>query len=85
MAPIEDPEIAVAVMVVQGVISSNVSPTLREVIGDYFALKDKDAKNGFTVDYEIFFDGDNRDNTEEKVFGSVDIPAEEPEEGSAGE
>jgi penicillin-binding protein 2 len=85
MAPIEDPEIAVAVMVVQGAISSNVSPTLREVIGDYFALKDRDAQNGFTVDYEIFFDGDNRENTEEKVFGSVAIPAEESEEEPAGE
>jgi penicillin-binding protein 2 len=77
VAPLEDPEIAVVVLLVQGATSANATVTLREVIGDYFALKDQDAKNGFTVNYEAFFNNDNRDNTEEKVFGSVEIPAGE--------
>jgi penicillin-binding protein 2 len=86
MAPADDPEIAVAVMIVQGSISSNVSPTLREVIGDYFSLKERDSKKGFTVDYELFFDNDNRNNTEEKVFGTVTVPGEEEDEdGEDGE
>ena len=35
MAPVEDPKIAVVVMLVQGGISSNAAPVAREIIGSY--------------------------------------------------
>ncbi|MDR2610830.1 MAG: hypothetical protein LBC58_05180 [Clostridiales Family XIII bacterium] len=68
LAPADNPEIAVVVMIVQGDKSANASPTLRECIGKYFELKNGDERSGFTVDYKTFFDGDNRDNTIEKVY-----------------
>ena len=35
LAPAEDPQIAVAVMLVQGKSSSNAAPVVREIIGKY--------------------------------------------------
>lgn len=40
MAPAEDPEIAVAVMIAQGDTASNAGPVAREVMGKYFQLKE---------------------------------------------
>lgn len=40
MAPAEDPEIAVAVMIAQGNTASNAAPVAREVMGKYFQLKE---------------------------------------------
>jgi penicillin-binding protein 2 len=68
LAPADDPEVAVVVMIVQGDKAANATPTLRECIGKYFELKNEDKKNKFKVDYTTFFEGDNRDNTIEKVF-----------------
>lgn len=41
MAPAEDPEIAVAVMVAQGSTAGNAGPVAREVMGKYFQQKEK--------------------------------------------
>ena len=35
LAPADDPQIAVAVMLVQGKTSSNAAPVVREIIGKY--------------------------------------------------
>ncbi|MCB6992049.1 hypothetical protein LI177_00825 [bacterium 210820-DFI.6.37] len=40
MAPAENPEIAVAVMIAQGDTASNAGPVAREVMGKYFQLKE---------------------------------------------
>jgi penicillin-binding protein 2 len=71
LAPADDPEIAVVVMLVQGGRAANALPTLRECIGQYFKLKKADEKNDFKVDYSTFFDNDNRSNTIEKIFGAA--------------
>lgn len=41
MAPAEDPQIAVAVMIAQGKASANAGPVAREVMGKYFQQKKK--------------------------------------------
>jgi penicillin-binding protein 2 len=70
LAPADNPEVAVVVMIVQGDTSANALPTVRECIGRYFELKKADKKNKFSVDYTTFFSGDNRNNTIEKVFSN---------------
>ena len=46
MAPAEEPEIAVAVMLVEGGYSSNAAPVIKEMFNEYFALnKDGEQKN----------------------------------------
>ena len=63
LAPAEDPEIAIALLVVQGGLSSSVTPIAREIIGDWFDLKDARAVAGITeTDWEAFF----RMNNEER-------------------
>ena len=45
MAPAEEPEIAVAVMLVEGGYSSNAAPVIKEMFNEYFALnKDGEQK-----------------------------------------
>lgn len=41
LAPVDDPKIAVVVMLTQGGISSNAAPVAREIIGTYFDLENK--------------------------------------------
>ena len=55
LAPADDPQIAVACMVVQGGGSVNVSPIVREILGDYFDLQDSYAESGLNVDYSMVF------------------------------
>lgn len=40
MAPAEDPEIAVAVMIPQGATAANAGPVAKEILGEYFASKE---------------------------------------------
>jgi penicillin-binding protein 2 len=80
LAPADNPEVAVVVMIVQGETSANALPTLRECIGKYFELKDEDKESGFSVDYSTFFSGDNRGNTIEKVFSGEKIDAKKESE-----
>ena len=56
LAPAGDPEIAVAVMLVQSGGSEAVSPIVREIIGDYFDLKSAREEAEFAVDYVTIFD-----------------------------
>ncbi len=55
LAPADDPEIAVACLVVQGGSSGNASPIVREVIGEYFSLKKKDVDK-IDIDYVEFLE-----------------------------
>ena len=68
LAPTEDPEIAVVVLLVQGGTSLNAIPTTKSIISSYLKIKKADEKLGFTMDYDNFFKEDNRDNTLETVF-----------------
>jgi penicillin-binding protein 2 len=61
MAPADDPEIAVACLIVQGGPSSNASPVVREIIGQYFKLKAEDKKNHLNTDFDTFFTDDKAD------------------------
>jgi penicillin-binding protein 2 len=61
MAPAEDPEIAVACLIVQGGPSSNASPVVRELIGQYFKLKETDERNKLHTDFDTFFTEDRAD------------------------
>jgi penicillin-binding protein 2 len=61
MAPADDPEIAVACLIVQGGPSSNASPVVREIIGQYFKLKDEDKKSNLDIDFDTFFTEDRTD------------------------
>jgi penicillin-binding protein 2 len=69
LAPAEDPQIAVVVFIVQGGSSLSAAPITREIIGRYFELQEIDRMNDFSVNYNTFFNQDNRENTIEKVFG----------------
>jgi penicillin-binding protein 2 len=56
LAPAEDPQIAVCVMVVQAGGSSQPAPIAREVIGAYFDLQEQYAAEGKgNVDFDAFF------------------------------
>lgn len=55
LAPADDPEIAVACLIVQGGSSGNASPVVREIIGEYFDLKKKDDKK-VDIDYVEFLE-----------------------------
>jgi hypothetical protein len=83
LAPADDPEIAVVVMIVQGDKAANALPTLRECIGQYFKLKQSDETNDFKVDYSTFFSQDNRSNTIEKVFGAAAKTAKSADAGTS--
>jgi penicillin-binding protein 2 len=65
LAPAEDPEIAVACLIVQGQSSVNAAPVARELIGQYFKLKALDEKNKDPVDYDTFFTRDKLDSMTE--------------------
>ncbi|MDR1042802.1 MAG: hypothetical protein LBL54_02735 [Clostridiales Family XIII bacterium] len=58
MAPADDPEIAVVCLIVQGGPSSNASPVVREIIGQYFKLKEQDETNNLKTDFDTFFTDD---------------------------
>jgi hypothetical protein len=56
LAPAEDPQIAICVMVVQAGGSSQTAPIAREVIGAYFELQAQYAAEGTgNVDFNKFF------------------------------
>ena len=40
MAPAEDPEIAIAVMLVEGGYSSNAAPVVKDMLNEYFGFED---------------------------------------------
>jgi len=44
MAPAEEPEIAVAVMLVEGGYSSNAAPVIKGMFNEYFDLKEDGEK-----------------------------------------
>ncbi|MDR3305312.1 MAG: hypothetical protein LBS85_04675 [Clostridiales Family XIII bacterium] len=56
LAPAEDPQIAVAVLLVQGGTSLNAAPVAREIIGDYFDLQAQYAAEGKAVNWGTFFE-----------------------------
>jgi penicillin-binding protein 2 len=58
MAPADDPEIAVVCLIVQGGPSTNASPVVREIIGQYFNLKEQDEENNLKTDFDTFFTDD---------------------------
>jgi len=77
LAPAEDPEIAVALLVVQGGLSSSVTPIAREIIGDWFDLKDARAAAGLKdVEWDVFF----RMNNEERERYAARFTAISPED-----
>jgi penicillin-binding protein 2 len=61
MAPADDPEIAVACLIVQGGPSGNAAPVVRELIGQYFKLKKQDEKNSIKIDFGTFFTDDKKE------------------------
>jgi penicillin-binding protein 2 len=61
LAPADDPEIAVACLIVQGGSSSNAEPVVRELIGKYFEFKAADEAAGSALDYKTFFSEDHRE------------------------
>jgi len=76
LAPAEDPEIAIALLVTQGGLSSSVTPIAREIIGDWFDLKDARAAAGVTaVDWNAFF----KMNNEERARYAARVSAITPE------
>ncbi|MDR1779087.1 MAG: hypothetical protein LBR14_05035 [Clostridiales Family XIII bacterium] len=62
LAPVEDPQIAVVCMLVQGTESMNAEPVVRDVILQYFDNQAQDAASGYVIDYTKFFKQDNREN-----------------------
>jgi penicillin-binding protein 2 len=70
LAPAEDPEIAVALLVVQGGLSSSVTPIAREIVGDWFDLRDARTAAGIgDVDWSAFFKLNNEER--EQLAGRV--------------
>jgi penicillin-binding protein 2 len=58
VAPAEKPEIAVVCLIVQGGASRNAIPVVKELIGQYFDLKEEDREENRTIDYNQFFKND---------------------------
>ena len=56
LAPVNDPEIAVACLLFQSEGSDAVGPIVREVIGDYFDLKKEREESEITIDYITMFE-----------------------------
>ena len=72
LAPAEEPEIAVALLVVQGGLSSSVTPIAREIIGDWFDLKEaRQARGVDATDWNAFFKMNNeqREQYASRVIG----------------
>jgi penicillin-binding protein 2 len=60
-APAEDPEIAVASLIVQGVNSPAPGPVVSKVIQKYLSLKSQEEKKGKEkIDYNKFLEEKNR-------------------------
>ena len=79
LAPAEDPEIAVALLVAQGGLSSSVTPIAREIIGDWFDLKDARADAGIgDTDWEMFFDLNNEERDQYAARVSAILPEDAP-------
>ncbi len=77
LAPAEDPEIAVALLVVQGGLSSSVTPIAREIIGDWFDLKEARVAAGVQdMDWDVFF----KMNGEEREGLASSVSAIRPED-----
>ena len=76
LAPAEEPEIAIALLVTQGGLSSSVTPIAREIIGDWFDLKDARAAKGITdPEWGAFF----RMNNEERAKYAARVSRVKPE------
>lgn len=78
-APYDDPEIAVSVVVTQGVSSYNVSPIIRDVVAKYFDIKSENMLEESENQEEI-----NQDNTEveEEATEENPVPQDTTEEGT---
>ena len=59
MAPAEEPEIAVAVMLVEGGYSTNAAPVIKEMFNEYFDLKEDGEKKKETIN-KTSMDGKNK-------------------------
>ncbi|MCL2111121.1 MAG: penicillin-binding transpeptidase domain-containing protein [Clostridiales bacterium] len=76
-APAEDPEIAIALLVPQGGLSSSVVMIAREMVGDWFDLKDARAAAGIRdMNWTSFFELNN----EERERHSERVMAIKPED-----
>jgi penicillin-binding protein 2 len=64
LAPAENPQIAVACLVVQGGTSMNAAPIVREIIGDYFDMQAQREAEGQSPDWSTFFQEDHLDQKE---------------------
>lgn len=53
LAPADDPQIAICVLLVQGKASSNAGVIVREIIGDYMKLQDSSDYRSITIGNEI--------------------------------
>ena len=77
LAPADDPEIALALLVPQGGLSSSVTPIAREIVGDWFDLKEARAAAGIgELNWSAFF----RMNNDEKERYASMVSAIKPED-----
>ena len=61
-APYDDPEIAISIILTQGIISSNVSPVFRDIVCKYFDIKINPEEQSIVVDKK----DDNKDENTNK-------------------
>jgi len=59
MAPAEDPEIAIAVMLVEGGYSSNAAPVVKEMMNEYFNIEDNENEQKDSGVKKTDVDGNN--------------------------
>ncbi|MCL1894963.1 MAG: penicillin-binding transpeptidase domain-containing protein [Clostridiales bacterium] len=79
LAPAEDPQIAVALLVVQGGLSSSVTPIAREIIGDWFDLKEARLAAGLEgTDWDAFFAMNNDERERYAARVSAIAPEDAP-------
>ena len=79
LAPAEEPEIAVALLVAQGGLSSSVTPIAREIIGDWFDLKEARLSAGVAdADWEAFFKMNNEERERYAARVSAILPEAAP-------
>jgi len=85
MAPAEDPQIAVVVLLVQGGTSSNAAPVAREIIGDYFDMQAGYSEQGNSVDWSVFFTEDRLERQENLLTWTPPMTGEEESDSEARE
>lgn len=72
VAPYDDPEIAISIILTQGIISSNVSPVFRDIVCKYFDIKINPEDQSIVVDKKDDNKDENTNKQDQNNIGNQD-------------